>query len=58
MGDRDGSIEGTTVKVSDGSMLGSAEGWYDGSTVGDRDGSIEGITVVVKDGSMLGSAEG
>jgi len=57
VGDRDGSIEGTIVGVSDGFMLGSAEGWYGGSIVGDRDGSIEGITVVVKDGSMLGSAE-
>jgi len=54
VGDRDGSIEGTTVGVSDGFMLGSAEGWYDGSTVGDRDGSIEGIAVGVSDGSMLG----
>ncbi len=58
MGDRDGSIEGTIVGVSDVSMLGLAEGWYDGSIVGDRYGSIEGIAVGVSDGSMLGSAEG
>ena len=58
MGDIDVSIEGTIVGVSDGFVLGSAEGWNDGSFIGDRDGSIEGTTVGVLDGSMLGTAEG
>jgi len=33
---------GVTVEVSDGSILRSPEGWYEGSSVGDKDGSIEG----------------
>ena len=49
---RDGSMEGTTIRLSDGEI----DGALDGSDDGVNEGCTEGATVVSY-GSMLGSAE-